>query len=152
VAEQQGYIYRRQQVPAAELHGLLGEDAKGWAATSIELWRVSGSQEFGYEGRATVGVQEFRWRSTVGVQEFHGRSAGDDTYDVLCLSLSAEAPCGFEPLPGQPRWSVRPTTCREPGQERAPYTDPEIPALAFLAPNGAVQFVAQIDASTREGA
>jgi hypothetical protein len=140
VADQQGYIYHRQHLLAADLGVLITNDAQGWAAEPTCLWKMDDSSELGDEGRATVGMQEFRWRRTA-----------DDRYDVLCLSLSAEAPVGFERLPHYERWAIRRTTCREPGPGRTPDTDAERPAIAFLALNGAVQFVALIDENTREG-
>lgn len=143
MADGQGYIYRREQLTAAELHDLVGSATQGWAAEPTSLWEASDSRALhtlGDEGRATVGVQEFRWR----------RSAADG-YDVLCLSLSAEAPAGFAPLSDQKPWRIRSTACRKPGPGRTPQTDHELPATAFLSSNGAVQFVALIDAQSSEG-
>lgn len=142
MADAQGYIYRRQHLSAAELHDLIGGAIQGWAAEPTQLWQISAStalSELGDEGRATVGLQEFRWRRT------------DTTYDVLCLSLLAEAPAGFAPLSDRNQWSVRSTACRKPRDERTSTTDEDLPAIAFLAPNGVVQFVALIDRKNSQG-
>lgn len=143
MADGQGYIFHRQHLSAGELNDLVTSATQGWAAEPTHLRQVSKGKalsELGDEGRATVGLQEFRWRRTAAT-----------TYDVLCLSLSAEAPAGFAPLSGQKQWDIRSTTCRKPGDGRTPATDEDLPAIAFLAPNGAVQFVALIDGKSREG-
>jgi hypothetical protein len=141
VADEQGYIYQRQQLSAAELHDLVSSATQGWASDPTDLWQISAGkklEQLGDEGRATVGVQEFRWRRT-----------DETTYDALCLSLLVEAPAGFVLLSDRKQWRVRPTTCRQPGARLPPSADTDLPAVAFLAPNGAVQFVALIDGKNR---
>ncbi|HEX6290118.1 MAG TPA: hypothetical protein VFZ66_13050 [Herpetosiphonaceae bacterium] len=140
MAEREGYIYRRPSVSEEEVRALVAGTTRGWAATSTRLWIIQRDTAWqpGAEGRALVDGQELRWRRT-----------GDGRYDLLCLSLSADPPPGFKPLRDDHGWHVESTNGYDPGGSID--NDTPLAATAFLAPSGAVQFVALIPHEGQKG-
>ncbi|GIV96497.1 MAG: hypothetical protein KatS3mg057_1154 [Herpetosiphonaceae bacterium] len=135
---QRGYVYQGQDLRPEALRALLKTPRRGWAWTPARLSSLKQDHEPALEdeGRAALDDMEIRWRRT-------GAS-----YDVLVLALSEQQLEGFQPLtPAGGAWRVRPASYGLQGS--GPRSVERVEATCFLAPNGAIQFVALID-SARE--
>ena len=141
MAERRGYIFRRSGATAEELRALLGAVEWGWAWTPADMYDAGRKDDLlrGNEGRACRDKLEVRWRR------------GDKGYDLLVLALEELAPEGFAPLlAGGYAWRTAETTLRlQRPAAVAGEADEELPATSFIAPDGAVQFVALIDSAER---
>lgn len=138
MAERPGYIYRHPQATAEQLDALINGMERGWVWSSAAMEPlIHAKSPLAYaEGRALSGDREVRWRRL------------DDGYDVLMLTVAARELPGFTPLPpsGGGVWRVRPLA----GYHLQRGDD--VPATAFLASDGAIQFVALLDTGVAEGA
>jgi hypothetical protein len=141
VAERTGYVFRRSGVTAEELRALLGAVERGWAWTPADMYDAGRQDDLlrGNEGRACRDNLEVRWH------------CGDSGYDLLVLALEELALAGFAPLLADGyAWRTAQTTLRlQRPAAVAGESDEELPATSFIAPDGAVQFVALIDSAER---
>ena len=128
-----GYIYRRANTSGDALRALLAGAKRGWTWTpaTMQTLAESGSPLSNDEGRAFNQDMEVRWTRRGGA------------YDVLVLALREQDLQDFTRLrPSIGDWVVHPTTYRL--QRPAATDDETVDATAFLAPDGAMQFVALI--------
>jgi hypothetical protein len=149
MAERSGYIYRRAGVGRDELRALLGGDSRGWAWTPAFMYTRGARRDDdllrGAEGCAHREGVEIRWRPAAQPPE----RADDQRYDVLLLALAPLELAGFTPVPpdGTP-WHVLPMSVRlqHPlGDTPGNNADEPCAATCFVAPDGAIQFVALIE-------
>ena len=151
-----GFIYRRAGVSSAELRALLGADSRGWSWTPAFMYTRGARRDDdllrGAEGCAYRPGVEIRWRPAARAATDASDSAPDDAgYDVLVLMLVDQPPDGFQPLLANgAAWRVEPTVVHvQHALGGAPGSDADEPraATSFIAPDGAIQFVALIDSA-----
>jgi hypothetical protein len=147
--ERSGYIYRGADVSRDELRALLGADSRGWAWTPAFMYthgaRRADELLRGADGCAHRDGIEIRWRPAAQPAV----RAGEQRYDVLVLALAPLDLAGFTPVPPDgAAWQVQPMNLRlqHPlGDSPATSADEPRAATGFVAPGGAIQFVALIE-------